>query len=93
MIEDQAPLGYKKAANIKFRVNKDGSVEIQKGDKWIAAKDAKVQMVDELLPKKPKKKEAPDTSDMDNIYTLMLMMLLASATMVGVGSRKRKNIK
>ena len=93
MIEDQAPLGYKKAANIKFRVNKDGSVEIQKGDKWIAAKDAKVQMVDELLPKKPEKKEAPDTSDMDNIYTLMLMMLLASATMVGVGSRKRKNIK
>ena len=93
MIEDQAPLGYKKAANIKFRVNKDGSVEIQKGDKWIAAKDAKVQMVDELLPKKSEKKEAPDTSDMDNIYTLMLMMLLASATMVGVGSRKRKNIK
>mgnify|MGYP000335275532 FL=1 len=93
MIEDQAPLGYKKAANIKFRINKDGSVEIQKGDKWIAAKDAKVQMVDELLPKKSEKKEAPDTSDMDNIYTLMLMMLLASATMVGVGSRKRKNIK
>ena len=48
MIEDQAPLGYDIAAEIEFRVNVDGTVEVKQGNGWINAADAKIQMVDEL---------------------------------------------
>ena len=48
MIEDQAPLSYDIAAEIEFRVNADGTVEVKQGNGWINAADAKIQMVDEL---------------------------------------------
>ena len=50
MIESKAPLGYDVAKTITFRVNLDGSIEIKQGETWVAAADAKVQMVDELKP-------------------------------------------
>ncbi|WP_216409273.1 DUF5979 domain-containing protein, partial [Arcanobacterium phocae] len=59
MVEDQAPLGYEKAEAITFRVSFDkngGKVEVKQGDKFVAAKDAKVVMEDKpsLTPEKPK---------------------------------------
>jgi len=54
MVEDQAPLGYDKAAEIEFRVNPDGSVEIKENGEWVKAKEAKVQMVDKLKTTPPK---------------------------------------
>ena len=97
MIEDQAPLGYKLAAKITFRVNMDGSVDIKKGSQWIAAKDAKVQMVDELIKKAPEKKvtKGPETGDSNNIEIWMTVMLIATlAVLRGVYFRRRnKSIK
>nr|WP_301281306.1 prealbumin-like fold domain-containing protein [Arcanobacterium phocae] len=59
MVEDQAPLGFEKAEAITFRVSFDkngGKVEVKQGDKFVAAKDAKVVMEDKpsLTPEKPK---------------------------------------
>ncbi|WP_216389140.1 DUF5979 domain-containing protein [Arcanobacterium phocae] len=59
MVEDQAPLGYEKAEAITFRVSFDkngGKVEVKQGDKFVAAKDAKVVMEDKpsLTPQEPK---------------------------------------
>ena len=52
MVEDQAPLGYNKASEIEFKVELDGSVKIKQGNSWVAANEAKVQMVDELKSNK-----------------------------------------
>ena len=93
MIEDQAPLGYDKAAEIIFRVNKDGSVDIKKGSQWIAAKDAKVQMVDELIKKAPEKKvtKGPETGDSNNIEIWMTVMLIATLAVLGGVYFRRRN--
>ena len=37
MAEDQAPLGYEVAADITFRVNLDGTVQIKEGETWVIA--------------------------------------------------------
>ena len=93
MIEDQAPLGYKLAAKITFRVNMDGSVDIKKGSQWIAAKDAKVQMVDELIKKAPEKKvtKGPETGDSNNIEIWMTVMLIATLAVLGGVYFRRRN--
>ena len=54
MTESAAPLGYDTAAEITFRVNKDGIVEVKQGNGWVNAVDAKIQMVDELKSNKVK---------------------------------------
>lgn len=50
MHEDLAPLGYQIASDIVFRVNGDGSVEIREADGWKPAAEAKVRMIDKLMP-------------------------------------------
>ena len=42
MTESAAPLGYDTAAEITFRVNKDGIVEVKQGNGWVNAVDAKI---------------------------------------------------
>ncbi len=57
--ETAAPSGYSYAADIKFKVNKDGSIKVynKKTSKWEDREDSKVVMVDEAFDVKISKQD------------------------------------
>ena len=46
LVEKSAPTGYDKAADISFRVNADGTVEVKSGDEWQVAANNELVMYD-----------------------------------------------
>ncbi|WP_216398184.1 DUF5979 domain-containing protein [Arcanobacterium phocae] len=84
MVEDQAPLGFEKAEAITFRVSFDkngGKVEVKQGDKFVAAKDAKVVMEDKpsLTPEKPK---LPKTGLEIGALGIVSLVLIAAGSVI-----------
>ena len=46
LVEQSAPTGYDKAADIDFRMNDDGTVEVKNGDEWTKAENNEIVMYD-----------------------------------------------
>ena len=46
LVEKSAPTGYDKAADISFRMNEDGTVEVKSGDGWQVAENNELVMYD-----------------------------------------------
>ena len=61
MVETTAPIGYQLAESVVFRVNLDGSVDIQQGSGWVNAQSAVVRMQDAKIPA-PEPEPEPEPS-------------------------------
>ncbi len=84
MIEDAAPLGYKLASAIIFRVNLDGTVEVKVDNTWVAAANAKVVMVNELI-----ETDVPKTGETASTLPYVGLGLLLSAGVLFFIRRKK----
>ncbi len=59
--ELKAPDGYELAADLEFRVNVDGSMEVKDGENWKACDDGMIVMYDKAKDKEEAKKSTTTT--------------------------------
>ena len=93
--EVAAPAGYLKAADVVFRVNVDGTMEVQDGDTWKACDDGTVVMYDKQNTSKKKpsagSKTTAKTADTAGLATAVLAVLvLISAGVLAFAVRRTR---